>query len=143
MRTALKNKQKLYYALKGAVTPVYELNSDGTIKYITVDGVQVPVETGSFEVGYEVPVEFLANINTSGDITSQEFGLSVSDYDALMVLEAGAIPITETSLIWHKSEIGYRDTAQLIVNPNTADYRVIAIRDSLNVRKYALKRITK
>lgn len=143
MRTARKNKQKLYYSLKDARIPIYELNPDGTIKYIVVDGINVPVETGSFEVGYKVPVKFLANINTSGDVTAQEFGLSVSDYDALMVLEEGAIPITETSLIWHKSEIGYRDIGHTIVNPNTADYKVIAIHDSLNVRKYALKRLTK
>lgn len=144
MRTARINKQRMYYALYDGLTPVYEKNADGTIKYIVVDGQNVPVETGTFEPSYSEPVEFFANISTSGGETqTQEFGLSVSDYDALIVLEKEAIPITETSLIWHKSEVEYKDITESVVNPNSADYRVIAVKESLNATKYALKRITK
>lgn len=144
MRTARINKQKMYYALHTGIQPVYERNADGTIKYIIVDGVSVPVETGAYEEVYAMPVEFFANISTSGGETQeQEFGLSVSDYDALIVLEQNAIPVTETSLIWHKSEITYKDALHTEVNPNSADYRIVAIKDSLNATKYALKRITK
>lgn len=143
MRVGRINKQKMYYSLQGERVPIYERNPDGTIKYITVDGVLVPVETGEYEIGYAVPVMFYANISTSGEADVNEYGLSISDYDAVIVLPKNAIPITETSLIWHRSTIGYKDTDQTIVDPNTADYRVVSVKDSLNASKYVLKRITK
>lgn len=143
MRLGRINKQRLFYALQGAQIPIYERNSDGTIKYITIDNTLVPVETGDYEIGYEMPVEFYANISTSGEANVNEYGLSISDYDAVVVAPYGYLPITETSLIWHKGDIGYKDINHTIVDPNTADYRVVAVKDSLNVSKYVLKRITK
>lgn len=143
MRVGRKNKQTLYYALQGVEKPIYERNPDGTIKYIEVDGEMIPVETGETTIGYDLPVKFYANINTSGESEVNEYGLSVSDYDAIFILPKGAVPITETSLIWHFSPIGYEDTDHTIIDPNTADYRVTAVKPSLNANKYVLKRITK
>lgn len=143
MRVGRINKQKMFYALQSGRVPIYERNPDGSIKYITVDGVLVPVETGEYEIGYATPVAFFANISTSGEADVNEYGLSISDYDAVIVLPSNAIPITETSLIWHKSAVGYVDTDHTIVDPYTADYRVISVKDSLNATKYVLKRITK
>lgn len=143
MRTGRINQQKMYYSLQGNRVPVYERNPDGSIKYILVDGVSVPVETGEYEIGYNTPVLFYGNISTSGEANVNEYGLSISDYDAVLIMPYNAIPITETSLIWHKSEVGYIDTDHTIVDPYTADYRVISVKDSLNASKYVLKRITK
>ena len=53
------NKQKMIYALKDGRTPVYQLNKDGSIKYIIVDGEEVTVETGEYTTGYEKPVVLL------------------------------------------------------------------------------------
>ena len=39
------NKQKMIYALKDGRTPVYQLNKDGSIKYIIVDGKTIIDET--------------------------------------------------------------------------------------------------
>lgn len=144
MRTLAKNKQKMYYALQSGEVPIYEYDEDGNIKYITIDGEQVPVETGEYELGYSEPVEFFGNIALSGgDSEVVEYGIDTSAYDATLVTDKGAVPLTETSLIWFQSEVGYKDTAKTIVDGNTADYRVLAVKPSLNEAKYILGKLTK
>ena len=64
-------------------------------------------------------------------------------YLATLVVDKGTIPIDETSLIWHTSEVEYKDEEKTIVDENTADYKVIAVKPSLNTIKYILGRITK
>ena len=135
------NKQKMYYALLNQEVPIYERDEFGNIKYIEIDGEQVPVESGMTELGFSEPVQFLANISFGGsEITAQEFGVNLSDYDATMVLLKNEIPITETSIIWYESE-------PLIVNgvvdKNSADYSVIAVKPTLNEVKYLLKHLVK
>ena len=66
MRTLNKNKQTMYYALLDKEVPIYDLDEDGNIKYIEIDGVQVPVETGETRIVYSNPVEFKGNITMSG-----------------------------------------------------------------------------
>jgi hypothetical protein len=39
--------------------------------------------------------------------------------------------------------VGYKDTAKTIVDGDTADFRVVAIKPSLNQMKVILKAITK
>lgn len=144
MRTLAKNKQKMYYALQSGEVPIYEIDEDGNIKYITIDGEQVPVETGEYELGYSEPVEFFGNIALSGgDSEVVEYGIDTSAYDATLVTDKGAVPLTETSLIWFQSEVGYKDTAKTIVDGNTADYRVLSVKPSLNEAKYILGKLTK
>lgn len=144
MRTLAKNKQKMYYALQSGEVPIYETDEDGNIKYITIDGEQVPVETGEYELGYSEPVEFFGNIALSGgDSEVVEYGIDTSAYDATLATDKGAVPLTETSLIWFQSEVGYKDTAKTIVDGNTADYRVLAVKPSLNEAKYILGKLTK
>lgn len=144
MRVLARNRQKLKYALQVGEVPVYQTDEDRNTIYEDIDGVKVPIETGEYEIGYDKPVDFMANIAMSGgEAEAQEFGLSVSDYNAVIVCNKGAFPITETSLIWHKSEPVYKDTEQTIIEPNSADYRVIKVSESLNFVKYVLKRIEK
>ena len=144
MRVLARNRQKLKYSLQNGEIPVYQTDNDGNIIYEDIDGVKVPIETGEYEIGYSKPVDFMANIAMSGgEAEAQEFGLSVSDYNAVVVCIKDAFPITETSLIWHKSKPVYKDTEQTIIEPNSADYRVIKVSESLNFVKYVLKRIEK
>ena len=142
MRTLQKNKQKMYYALQIGEAPVYETDEDGNIVYIEVDGEQVPVETGETKIGYGEPVEFFGNIAMSGSESKVvEYGLDLSQYSAVLVVEKGTLPIDETSRIWHTTEpkINPDGTA----DESSADYTVVKASPSLNVDKYVLQKVVK
>ena len=145
MLTLASNKQSMKYSLQGERVPIYETDENGNIIYYTdSDGNQIPMETGDHTTGYSQPVSFLGNIAMSGgEVDSVEFGIDVSGYDATLVVDKGMIPIDETSLIWHTSEVGYKDEEKTIVDENTADYKVLSVKPSLNTTKYILGRITK
>ena len=145
MMTLASNKQSMKYSLQGERVPIYETDDEGNIIYYTdSEGNQIPIETGEHTTGYSQPVSFLGNIAMSGgEVDSVEFGIDVSGYDATLVVDKGTIPIDETSLIWHTSEVGYKDAEKTIVDGNTADYKVLAVKPSLNTTKYILGRITK
>ena len=142
MRTLNKNKQKMYYALQDKEIPVYELDDDGNIKYMEIDGVMVPIETGDTKLVYNLPVEFNGNIAMSGgESQAAEFGLNLADYSAVLVMDKGEIPITETSLIWYESEPEINDDGT--VNQFSADYTVVKLSPSINSDRYALKKVVK
>lgn len=145
MMTLQSNKQSMKYSLQGEKVPIYETDENGNIIYYTdSDGNKIPMETGEYTTGYSQPVSFFGNIAMSGgEVDSVEFGIDVSGYDATLVVDKGTIPIDETSIIWHTSEVVYKDTEKTIVDENTADYKVIAVKPSLNSTKYILGRITK
>ncbi|MBR6476055.1 MAG: hypothetical protein IKS98_11495 [Lachnospiraceae bacterium] len=133
MRTLRKNKQIIYYATKTIRT------AESTPETITVDGKTVNIDEGDYRISYSVPTAILANISFSGgDSLDVEFGLDMSAYDAIIVVNKGNIPITETSLIW------YETTPPLAQNNgSTADYSVVAVRHSLNQIRAILKRRVK
>lgn len=138
------NKQKMYYSLQTEEIPVYETNDDGNIIYIDVDGERVPVSTGDTELGYSEPVEMLANISFgTTETTTQEFGVDVSDYDAIVVYGKGKYPLTETALIWFESEPRYKDYSETIIDGDSADYKVVSVRNTLNEGKAILKHLAK
>lgn len=141
MRTLKRNKQKMFYSLQGEEVPIYEMDSEGNIIYYEdSDGNRIPLETGEYEIGYSEPVEFYSNVSMSGgEAEAQEYGLSVSDYNAILVCQKGYVPITEGSLIWIESEVGYKDIDKTILEPNSADYKVIKVSKSLSFVKYILK----
>lgn len=141
MRTLKRNKQKMFYSLQGEEIPIYETDADGNIIYYEdSDGNRIPLETGETEIGYSKPVEFFSNIAMSGgEAEAQEYGLSLSDYNATLICQKGYVPITEGSLIWFKSEVGYKDIDKTILEPNSADYTVIKVSESLSFVKYILK----
>lgn len=139
-----KNKQDLKYALQIGEVPIYERDEEGNIIYIDVDGQKVPVETGETEIGYDKPVDFRGNIAMSGgEAEAKSFGLDISEYDAVLLMEKGRIPIDETSLIWHMSEVKYADEQNTIVDRKTADYSIKRVQPSINFTRYLLKRIVK
>lgn len=133
MRTLRKNKQIIYYALKTTK------DAENTTDTITVDGETVYIDEGGYEIEYSVPVPFSANIGFSGgDSINVEFGLDLSAYDAIIISDKQAIPITETSLIWFETE-----PPSAANDGSTADYSVVAVRTSLNQTKAILKRRVK
>lgn len=147
MRTLKRNKQKMYYAefLIEDAEKVYDKDGNPIISYIDEDGNIYYEETGSTMLYYQEPVLFYGNIAmSSGEAQAVEFGVDVSAYDAVLVMNKSELPITETSLIWFDNEPTFIDApANNVVDGNSADYKVIAIKPSLNETKYILKRIVR
>ena len=138
MKQLRRNKQKMYYALFAENLTEYARDPEGNIIYTEIDGQQIPVKAG-VKPGYSKAVEFKANIGVnSGETKEAEYGLNVSDYDAIISAEKGKLPFTEQTLIWHKSKVGY-DLEEHVI-PETADYRVVAIKTSLNEERFILKK---
>ena len=138
MRQLRKNKQKMYYALFSENVTEYATDSDGNIIYTQIDGQQIPVKAGTRQ-GYTDAVQFKANIGVnSGETKMAEYGLNAGDYNAVISANKGELPLTEQTLIWHKSPVEYDDKGH--VKPESADYRVIAIKTSLNEERFILKK---
>ena len=64
------NRQKMFYSKQIGQVPVYDTDEDGNLKYITVDGNQVPIETGEYTMGYDVPVPFYASISSASSAST-------------------------------------------------------------------------
>ena len=144
MRLLRKNMQPMKYSLQDGRVPIYERDENGDIVYIEVDGQKIPVETGEYETGYSAPVDFMGNISMSGgEAEAKEFGMDIGDFDAVIILEKDAVPITETSIIWHTSPVKYKDEQNTIVDSKSADYAVKRVSPSLNFTKVLLQRIVK
>lgn len=129
------NKVPLYYALFDREESIYE-------QYVTEQGDVIQVDTGETKIVYSAPVEFKGNIAESGgESQAVEFGVSVADYEAILVVSSKSLPITETSLIWQNTKPQYN--ADGTVDGNSADYTVIKPVVSKNVGKYVLKKVVK
>ena len=158
MRQLRKNRQVLYYASYEGVQPVYATEDTylmtednkylttengallvGTYPLVTdVDGELVAV-VDAYKDRYSVPALFKANISfDSGETKLDEYGLNPSDYNAIISAEKGKLPFDERTLIWFQSELEYDEYG--LVKPETADYRVIAIKTSLNEERFLLKK---
>ena len=145
MMTLQQNKQKMFYALQVGQIPIYETDENGNVIYYTDnEGNQIPLETGETEIGYTDAIQFFGNISmSSGESEALEFGIDVSDYDATLIVDKGAIPINETSLIWFETDVGYKDVLHTIIDPNTEDYKVLAVKTSINTSKFILGKLPK
>lgn len=167
MRQLKKNKQKMFYSepknnkvydsngnalvndnddfiisqMKDAPEPtedIYARDAAGNIIYTNVDGELIPV-LSEVKNNYEPPTIFYANISfNSGETTMAEYGLNVSNYDAVISADKGKLPFNERTLIWHTSTPEIDDYGQAI--PESADYRVVAIKTSLNEERFILKK---
>lgn len=137
MRQLNKNKQTLYYSNYMNDIPVYEYDEDGNILTTDVDG--EIVECVSYKEGYSEPEMFRANISfNSGNTIQAEYGLNTSDYNAIISAEKGKLPFDEKTLIWHTSAPIYDDEDH--IKPESADYKVVAIKTSLNEERFILKK---
>ena len=136
MRTLDQNKQKMYYSNFVEEIPVYAKDDDGNILTEEIYGEIVPV-IDSYTTRYSKPELFKANISyNSGETRLAEYGLNDSEYDAIICADKGKLPFTEQTIIWLKKPV-IDDSS---VNPYTADYKVIAIKTSLNEERFILKK---
>ena len=141
MRNLKKNMQKLWYGIYSGQITIYERDEDGNIVYADIDGEQVPSIAGEIAV-YNEPVIFFANIAMSGgESEAKEYGVNQTDYEAVIVTTDKTLPIDELSLIWHTTEPVMGTDG--LVDADSADYKVIAVKPSLNGMKYLLKKLPK
>lgn len=170
MRTLRKNQSLLKYSNQAAIVPAFETDENGNIKfwsyidddgneffYEDTDGNKIPMFADSgTETLYGEPVNFMASIAMSGgEAESVEYGLSITEYEAVTIVQRGTVPLTEGALIWFQSEPEYisEDPIHITVNDKeisgkfakrtSADYFVARVSDSLHFTKYILKAINK
>ena len=135
MRTLVKNKQKMYYANQDREVPITET-------YYDDEGNAYELDTGETELVYGEPVEFHGNIAMSGgESEAVEFGLDLSQYEAVLIVGKNTLPINEQSRIWHTSEPTKDDKGY--TDEYSADYRIVKISPSLNFDKYVLQKVVK
>lgn len=158
MRTLKKNEQTLYYANyvgnQVAIDSEELFTLENGNSLLTEDSEPMIADVSetididdesyilseSFEEVYSLPIKFKANISfDSGETQLAEFGLNPSEYNAIICAPKGKFPFTEQTLIWHTSEpVIDRKTNR--VRPETADYRVKAIKTSINEERFILKK---
>ena len=131
MMTLQANKQEMKYSLQDGQVPIYETDDDGNIIYYTdSEGNQIPIETGEYTTGYSQPVSFFANIsNKLNEVVWQDYGVDNSTNFAQLITSKGELPLKAGSVIWKKSEVGYKDGEKTIVDETTADYIVKGVAD--------------
>lgn len=151
MRMLRKNQHNLMYSLQIATIPEFE-----TIYYEDDDGNRYPIDakpTGKTEIVYGNPVPFLASIaDSGGEAEATMYGLSVSDYSAVMLQIKGEIPIKEGMLIWCNSEPQYKhieiEVDDVVLNGDypireSADFYVVKNPIALNIQRIPLQAINK
>lgn len=145
------NQIPMKYALQIGEIPEFE-----TEYYEDKEGNKFPMSvdpTGKTEVVYSEPVSFLASISMSGgEAEAVEYGLSTESFEAIIVYSNGAVPLTEGSLIWIKSEPQFKHI-EIEVDENeingdfpiatSADFRVIKINESINFTRAILRAVNK
>lgn len=142
MRTLRKNRQRMFYSLYKSEETVYETDEDGNIKYMEIDGVQVPIEVGTREAHYDTPVEFKANIHSElNEMHLKSYGVDQSSIYSEIIVEKGKLPLKIGTIIWRESEIIYEDEEQTNPKQSSADYTVVGIMtESLHTDSYLLQR---
>lgn len=172
MLTLRRNNQSLKYALRIGEIEEIEKDEQGNPKYVEEytddegnvyyahddNGNLIPMTTGERKIIYSEPVAFDANISEQGGSESEAlpYGISTADYEATIVYQRGAYPLTEGSLIWFKSEVEYeyngeevtitiddKEITQKIPVETSADFRVVKLSDSLNNTLAILEKMNK
>jgi len=153
MRTPRKYKQKMFYSLPTEEIPKYERDSEGNIIYESYTDMQgniiyiyddngnmIPRTSGGTEQGFSEPVEFHNGI--SGRLSEamiEAFGIDDSSIYAQMDYRVNEYPFVVGTLIWKKSEVGYKDG---VIDKTSADYEIVGILDEFpNVWSCLLKRL--
>lgn len=138
MRDLKRNQKTIYYTLYQDSVPVYELDENGEIIYVEINGEKIPVETGETTSGYSEVKDFCFNVSASkGETENNVFGKSL-DYDKVLLTHNTACEIDEYSRLWI-------DTKPLIGNDGKTDsepeYEVKRVAKSLNHIMYAVKKV--
>jgi hypothetical protein len=109
VRNLARNSREMYYAIFIDAEDILDDNGD----YV-----------GSTTEGYSEPVKFEAHLNAGRSSSRDDmFGVNV-DYDRTITTVEMSLPISETSLIWHRTEPVLLDDG--VVDPSSADYTVAA-----------------
>lgn len=153
MRTLKRNAQRMYYALQIGERPIYATDEDRNIKYYEdSEGNRYPLDTGETKLLYSTEREFSGNIAMSGgEAREVEYGLDISQYQAVLVCQKDSVPLEEGALIWFNSPVAHEyggteveiDTGDEIVRTTaptavSSDYMVKKVNPSLNCDKYIL-----
>ena len=145
MRTLKRNTQKMYYATYVAGGEIiYKLDNLGNkiVSYVSPDGTIYYEVDGVTEPSYSEPIEFYGNIVMSGgEAEAAEFGLNLADYNAVLVVAKGMLPINEQSLIWHESTPNVDADGKAL--QDSADYSIVKVSPTINVDKYVLAKRVK
>ena len=139
-----KNMQKLKYALQDGTWLVHDYDAEGLpiIDYVDDEGNTYPEPHE--EIKWTEPKELIANIAQSGgEAEATVYGFSISEFDASMVMVKGSVDLPIGSLVWHNSDVLYRDADKTVLNDKSADYRVLRALESLNTTRYLLKAVVK
>lgn len=136
MRTLKKNQQSMYYAnQKKEKEPIYDYYEDS-------DGNKYPVDTGEFKYFYDLPEEFAGNIAMAGgESEALQYGVSLGDYSAVLVVSKELLPLKETSRIWFENPPVYLMDGH--VDEFSADYQVKKSVPSINGQTYLLDKVVK
>ena len=147
MRTLNKNTTQMWYALHRDSEPIYKLDELGNKIVVYIDETTSPPttyyeKTGTTEEGYSAPVSFLGNIayNQSGEAETTEFGVSLTEYEAVVTVSRDYLPIDETSLVWIHEPLVDKDGYAI---ESDADFKVLKVRPSLNETRYLLAKVQK
>ena len=132
----------MYYPLYKSEETVYETDEYGNIKYMEIDGVQVPIEVGTREAHYDTPVEFKANIHSElNEMHLKSYGVDQSSIYSEIIVEKGKLPLKIGTIIWRESEIIYEDEEQTTPKQSSADYTVKGVMtEALHEDYYLLQR---
>lgn len=142
MMTLRSNKQKMKYSLFVSSTQEYELDEDGNIVYVEVDGEMIPVKVGETEEHYATPVDFKACITSElNELHMKAFGVDQSSIYSTLTCKKGYLPLEAGTLIWRESKVEWEDEAQTIPKADSADYTVCGVMlEGLEVDLYLLQR---
>lgn len=138
MRTPRRTKQKMFYATYEERKPVYEMDDAGNIRYVEVDGEQIPVESGEYKEGYSYATEFYNSITES--LTEEEILAYGSQNKALakMTYRVGEYPFKVGTLIWLHSAVETDNLGEVV--ETSADYKIVGIKDTGRLFRQAILR---
>lgn len=150
METLRINKRKFYFSVQKGLAAMQEPYTDG-------EGNTYYLETGDTELVYTEPKPFFSNkADSGGEAEATEFGLAVTDYEAVLVIKNGDYDIPKGAIIWTDSKVEYKygsqsvdievdgvTVSQRVPLETSADYRVIKVSKSLNVTRLVLSAINK
>ena len=159
MMTLRQNKTAMKYATYITNSPIYDKDEDGNVLYFTdMEGNRYPMDTGEYADAYGDVEDMYANISMSGgEAEAVEYGLSVSDYQAVLVTDRNAYTLKEGDYIWVNSPVEYEYNGEevelpikggekvtaKVVRVESADYQVMKKSDSKNFTKWILKAVNK
>lgn len=132
MRTMLRNKSRFFYAL-------YKKRIPKTDEYGNV--------TGEYDIIYENPVEFAANVSAAkGETTTRQFGESES-YDKVIIMNNDTPAIDEYTVLWIDTVPQVDKYGALATNEDGEvltphDYIVKKVARSLNSVAIAVSKVT-